>query len=88
MGTVSLKSILEIEQIDDLIFRGFTPQGGTGRVYGGQSLRKAFLLLPIRLKTDRVILCMLISFVRVIGQSQLFMMLILLVTGEASQVGE
>ena len=36
MGTVSLKSILEIEQIDDLIFRGFTPQGGTGRVYGGQ----------------------------------------------------
>ena len=36
MGTVSLKSILDIEQIDDLIFRGFTPQGGTGRVYGGQ----------------------------------------------------
>ena len=36
MGTVSLNSILEIEQIDDLIFRGFTPQGGTGRVYGGQ----------------------------------------------------
>ena len=38
MGTVSLKSILEIEQIDDLIFRGFTPQGGTGRVYGGQGI--------------------------------------------------
>lgn len=36
MEAVSLNDVLDIEQIDDLIFRGLTPQGGTGRVYGGQ----------------------------------------------------
>lgn len=31
-----LIDILNLEEIDNLIFRGFTPQGGMGRMYGGQ----------------------------------------------------
>ena len=50
MGAVSLKSILDIEQIDDLIFRGFTPQGGTGRVYGG-----TMLTLPVTEEVFQVV---------------------------------
>ena len=53
MGTFSLKSILEIEQIDDLIFRGFTPQGGTGRVYGGQVIGQALVAASRTVSTDR-----------------------------------
>lgn len=44
----SLLKILDLEQLDDNIFRGMSPQDGWQRVYGGQVLGQA-LMAAIRL---------------------------------------
>lgn len=47
-------SLLDLEQIDDNIFRGFSPQTGLRQVYGGQAIAQALVATQRTTPPDRI----------------------------------
>lgn len=48
-----LIEILDIEQIEDNLFRGYHPKGRTGRLYGGQIMAQALIAAGRTVESDR-----------------------------------